>query len=46
MSLTGIARNIFKSRMHELERHQNEGEQMQRKVMARLIDRAKQTEFG
>ena len=46
MSLTGIARNIFKSRMHELERHQNEGEQMQREVMARLIDRAKQTEYG
>ena len=46
MSFTGIARNVFKSRMKELERYQTDGEQMQREVLAHLLERAKQTEYG
>ena len=32
--------------MHELERHQTEGEQLQREVLKRLLERAKDTDFG
>ena len=32
--------------MHELERHYNEGETLQREVLARLLARAKDTEYG
>ena len=46
MSLTGIARNFFKSRWKELERYDTQGEQMQREVLARLTERAKNTEYG
>ena len=46
MSLTTVARIIFKQRQKELERHQNEGEELQRKVLARLTKRAKDTEYG
>ncbi len=46
VSLTGIARNFFKSRWKELDRYDTQGEQMQREVLARLIERAKSTEYG
>ena len=46
MSLTGIAGRIFAMRQKELERHNNEAETMQRKVLARLVSRAKGTEYG
>ncbi len=46
MSLTRIVRNFFAPRWHELERHQREGETLQREVLASLIARAKDTEFG
>lgn len=46
MSLTNIARIFFKQRQKELERHQNEGEALQRKVLAHLTDKAKDTEYG
>ena len=46
MSLTGIARNFFKSRWRELERYQNGGEEMQREVLSSLLNRAKDTEYG
>ena len=32
--------------MRELERHQTEGEQLQREVLKRLLERAKDTDFG
>ena len=46
MSLTGIAGKIFLPRQRELERHRNEAEAMQREVLSRLINRAKDTEYG
>ena len=46
MSLTGIARKFFAPRWKELERHNNEAEELQRQVLSRLINRAKDTEFG
>ena len=46
MSLTKIARNLFAPRWHELERHQTDGEALQREVLARLTSRAKDTEYG
>ena len=46
MSITRIARNLFASRWRELERHQTEGEQLQREVLRRLLDKAKDTDFG
>ena len=46
MSLTNIARLLFKPRQHELERHQNEGETLQREVLTHLLQRAKDTEYG
>ena len=46
MSLTGIAGRIFAMRQKELERHNNEAEAMQRKVLTRLVSRAKDTEYG
>jgi hypothetical protein len=46
MSLTGIVRNLFAPRWRELEKHQNQGEQLQRDVLARLIGKAKDTEYG
>ena len=46
MNLTSIVRHAFTSRMKELERHQNEGEQLQRQVLTRLLQAAKNTEYG
>ena len=46
MSLTSIVRHIFVSRMHELEKHQTQGEALQRKVLQHLISSAKDTEYG
>ncbi len=46
MSLTSIARNLFASRWRELEKHNNQGEQLQRIVLARLLNKAKDTEYG
>jgi hypothetical protein len=46
MNLTSIARSVFKPRQKELQRHNNEGEQLQREVLAHLVDRAKNTEYG
>ena len=46
MSITGIARKFFAPRWKELERHNNEAEELQRQVLSRLINRAKETEFG
>ncbi len=46
MSLTNIARLLFKPRQRELERHQNEGETLQREVLTHLLQRAKDTEYG
>ena len=44
--ITSIARKLFAPRWRELERHQTQGEQLQREVLARLLDRAKDTDFG
>ncbi len=46
MSLTRIISNVFKPRQKELEQHINGGEALQRKVLARLLDAAKDTEYG
>ena len=46
MSLTKIVRNLFIPRWHQLERYQTEGETLQRDVLRRLIETAKDTEFG
>ena len=46
MSLTGIARKFFAPRWKELERHNKEAEELQRQVLSRLINRAKDTEYG
>ncbi|MCH5311063.1 MAG: GH3 auxin-responsive promoter family protein [Prevotella sp.] len=46
MSLTGLVRNIFVPRQKELERHLNEGEVLQRKVLERLLFAARDTEYG
>jgi len=46
MSLTSIAGRFFLPRQHKLERHNTEAETMQREVLAHLIDRAQDTEFG
>ncbi len=46
MGITSIARHLFAPRWRELERHYTQGEQLQREVLARLIDKAKDTDFG
>ena len=46
MSLTNIARLFFHQRWRELERHQTEGETLQRNVLSHLLERAKDTEYG
>ena len=46
MSLTKIARHLFAPRWRELERHQHDGEALQREVLARLVSKAKDTEYG
>ena len=44
--ITSLARKLFAPRWRELERHQTQGEQLQREMLARLLDRAKDTDFG
>ena len=46
MSLTSIARKFFAPRWRELERHNTEAEALQREVLSRLLQRAKNTEYG
>ncbi len=46
MSLTNIVRHVFVHRMHELERHQTEGEVLQREVLKHLLEQAADTEIG
>ena len=46
MSITNIARHICTSRMRELEKHQTQGEQLQRAVLSHLIASGKDTEYG
>ncbi len=46
MSLTKIIGKMFEPRQRELERHINDGEALQRQVLAHLVDTAKDTEYG
>ena len=46
MSLTQLVRKVFVPRQRDLEKHQREGEALQRAVLKRLIEKAKQTEYG
>ena len=46
MSLTGLVSKVFLARQKDLERHQNEGETLQREVLKRLTERATDTEYG
>ncbi len=46
MSITRFIRKYFEPRMRELERHQSEGEALQRDVFNRLVIAAKNTEYG
>ena len=46
MSLTSIVGRFFLPRQKELDRHRNEGEALQRNVLANLLDIAKDTEYG
>ena len=46
MSLTQIIGKVFVPRQRALEKHQNEGEQLQREVLDHLIHAAKDTEYG
>lgn len=46
MSITGIVRNAFLHRQKELEKHINDGEELQRRALQRLLSHAKDTEYG
>ena len=46
MSLTGLVRPLFAKRWRELEKHNTQGEQLQREVLAHLVGKAKDTEYG
>lgn len=46
MSLTGIIRNFFVPRQRQLERHNSDGETLQRDVLRKLLQTAKDTEYG
>ncbi|MBP3260674.1 MAG: GH3 auxin-responsive promoter family protein [Prevotella sp.] len=46
MNITSIARHLFTPRMRDLEKHQTQGELLQRKVLNHLLRRAKDTEYG
>ena len=46
MSLTKIVRPIFVPRMRALEKHQTQGEQLQREVLRHLLASAKDTKYG
>ncbi|MBQ8988382.1 MAG: GH3 auxin-responsive promoter family protein [Prevotella sp.] len=46
MSLTQIVGKVFVPRQRALEKHQNEGEALQRAVLSQLLSKAKDTEYG
>ncbi len=46
MGLTSLTRNLFASRWRQLERYTNDSEELQRQVLARLINQGRQTEYG
>lgn len=46
MSLTSIAKLVFRSRQHELATYPTKGEQMQEEVLKYLLFRAQDTEYG
>lgn len=46
MGLTGIARQIFSSRWRQLDRYDNQAAELQHAVLAHLMQRAKNTEYG
>ena len=46
MSITKIVRPLFVPRMRALEKHQTQGEQLQRQVLNHLLTTAKDTEYG
>lgn len=46
MSLTQLVGKIFVPRQRDLDKHQREGETLQRAVLKRLIEKAKDTEYG
>ena len=46
MSLTSIISKVFVPRQKELDRHNDEGEAMQRHVLTTLLESAKDTEYG
>ncbi len=46
MSLTSIARIAFLKRQRELQKHQNGAEELQQQVLSRLLNEAKDTEYG
>lgn len=46
MNITSLARHLFTPRMRDLEKHQTQGELLQRKVLNHLLRRAKDTEYG
>ena len=46
MSVTSIVRRLFARRWRELERHQTDGELLQRQVLQHLLNSAHDTEYG
>ena len=46
MSLTNIVGKLFLPRQKDLERYANEGVSMQQKVLKRLVEHGRQTEYG
>ena len=46
MSLTNIVGKLFLPRQKDLERYVNEGVSMQQKVLKRLVEHGRQTEYG
>ena len=46
MSLTSIVRKGFEPRQRELLKHNNDGAALQQKVLAYLLNKAKDTEYG
>ena len=45
-TLTDIARLVFASRMKALDKHDAEGDELQRKVLQYLVSTAQNTEYG
>ncbi len=46
MSITQIVRKVFEPRQRDLERHQHDGEALQRESLRHLIEAARNTEYG